>query len=242
MPKRVLITGASRGIGAAVARRLAEDGWTPLVHYRTNREEAERVAMETNGLLAPRGFDLADEQECRALWEWAVRDGRVDALVNNAGIYEPLDFDEPDEERFTSNFKRIFWTNFRAPLLLSRSFVMQGEGGAVVNVASRVGFKGEAGASAYAAAKAALINLTRSLAVELAPKGYRFFGIAPGWVETAMARPGMEERGPEILAGIPLGRVASPEDCASAVAFLLSPEAEYLSGVVIDINGASYFH
>jgi len=222
--------------------RLRRDGWKPLIHYRANREEAERVARETGGVVTPRGFDLSDEGECHELWQWATSVGRVDALVNNAGIYEPLPFDEPDEEQFLSNFKRVFWTNFRAPLLLSRMFVLQGGGGAIVNVASRVGFKGEAGASAYAASKAALINLTRSLAVELAPKGYRIFGIAPGWVETAMARPGMEERGAEILAGIPLGRVASPEDCAAAVAFLLSDEAEYLSGVVMDINGASYFH
>jgi 3-oxoacyl-[acyl-carrier protein] reductase len=87
-----------------------------------------------------------------------------------------------------------------------------------------------------------LINLTRSLAVELAPKNIGLFGIAPGWVDTAMARDGMGHREGEILASIPLGRMASPEDCAASAAFLLSEEAAYLSGVIIDINGASYFH
>jgi 3-oxoacyl-[acyl-carrier protein] reductase len=109
-------------------------------------------------------------------------------------------------------------------------------------VASRVGFRGEAGAAIYSASKAALINLTRALAVELAPKNIGMFGIAPGWVETAMVREGMEQRLPSILETIPLGRMASPEDCGAASAFLLSDEAAYLSGVVIDINGASYFH
>ena len=109
-------------------------------------------------------------------------------------------------------------------------------------VASRVGFKGEAGAAHYAASKAAMISLVRSLSVELAPKSIGVFGIAPGWVDTSMVRPGMAEREPEILESIPLGRMATPEDCAAAIAFLLRDEAAYLSGEVIDINGASYFH
>ena len=112
----------------------------------------------------------------------------------------------------------------------------------MLNVASRVGFRGEGGAALYAASKAALINLTRSLAVELAPKNIQLFAIAPGWVETAMARDGMDNRLAEILSSIPLNRMAKPEDCAAAAAFLLSDEAAYLSGIAIDINGASYFH
>lgn len=240
--KRVLVTGASRGIGRAIAERLAADGWRPLIHYREHAEEAREVASSCGGELADRGYDLANADDCDALWRWSTSAGPVDALVNNAGIYRSLAFDHPEDAAFVGCLQEHFWVNFRAPVLLMRRFVQQGRGGTVVNVASRVGFKGEAGASAYAASKAALINLTRSLAVELAQRGFRFFGIAPGWVETAMARPGMEKRGAEILAGIPLGRVATPEDCAAVVSFLMKPEAEYLSGVVIDINGASYFH
>jgi NAD(P)-dependent dehydrogenase (short-subunit alcohol dehydrogenase family) len=114
--------------------------------------------------------------------------------------------------------------------------------GKVLNVASRVGFRGEANASFYAASKAALINLTRSLAVEYASKGIEFFGLAPGWVVTSMARDGMDDRLRDILASIPMGRMGSPADCAATASFLLSDAACYLSGVVIDINGASYFH
>lgn len=240
--KRVLVTGASRGIGRAIACRLGQEGWLPLVHYHKRADEAKEVAQACGGEACDRGYDLSLPEDCEALWRWVTTSGEVDALVNNAGIYYPMPFDDPDDEQFVANVQAHFWTNFRAPLLLARRFAQQGRAGAVVNVASRVGFKGEAGASAYAASKAALINLTRSLAVELAPKGIRLFGIAPGWVETAMARPGMQERGEEILASIPLGRVASPEDCAAVVAFLLREEAQYLSGVVIDVNGASYFH
>lgn len=240
--KRVLVTGASRGIGRAIAERLAREGWTPLIHFHQRADEAQEVAAVSGGKVCDRGYNLALLEDCEQLWEWALSGGPVDALVNNAGIYRAMPFDHPDDEQFVQNTQSHFWTNFRAPLMLTRWFVQQGRPGAIVNVASRVGFKGEAGAFAYAASKAALINLTRSLAVELAPKGLRLFGIAPGWVETAMARPGMEDRGEEILAGIPLGRVGTPEDCAAVVAFLLREEAEYLSGVVIDINGASYFH
>lgn len=240
--KRVLVTGASRGIGRAIAERLSQDGWLPLIHYHRHAEDARAAADACGGEVSDRGYNLAQPEDCEALWRWAVSDGPVDALVNNAGVYQSMPFDHPDDKQFVENVQAHFWTNFRAPLLLTRRFVQQQRPGAVVNVASRVGFKGEAGASSYAASKAALINLTRSLAVEFASKRLRFFGIAPGWVETAMARPGMKERGDEIVAGIPLGRVGTPEDCAAVVSFLLKPEAEYLSGVVIDINGASYFH
>ncbi|MES1227358.1 MAG: SDR family oxidoreductase, partial [Armatimonadota bacterium] len=113
-------------------------------------------------------------------------------------------------------------------------------GGKVVNVASRVGHRGEAGAAGYSASKAALINLTRALAVEHAKLNIQHFAIAPGWVDTSMAREGMGERLADILATIPLGRMASPADCAGAVAYLLRDEAAYLSGNVLDINGASY--
>ena len=110
----------------------------------------------------------------------------------------------------------------------------------MLNVVSRVAHRGEPGASCYSASKAALLNLTRSLAVEMARENIQHFAIAPGWVDTAMARDGMDDRLPEIVAGIPLGRMATPEECAGAAAYLLSDEASYLSGVVIDVNGASY--
>ncbi len=197
------------------------------------------MAEASGGQLCPFGADLRNTGDIDRLWEWA---NEPDALVNNAGVYVALPFDTPDRGAFEDAWRASFETNFAAAVRLTRRFVEAGKPGKVLMVASRVGFKGEAGAAHYAASKAAMISLVRSLSVELAPKGIGIFGIAPGWVDTAMARSGMEEREPEILASIPLGRMATPEDCAAAVAFLLRDESAYLSGEVIDINGASYFH
>ncbi|RYG28675.1 SDR family oxidoreductase, partial [bacterium] len=144
-----------------------------------------------------------------------------------------------------SDFAETFAVNFAAPYELTQkavAFFLKNDGGKVLMVGSRVGFKGEAGAAAYAASKAALLNLVRSLSVEYADRNIGFFGIAPGWVQTAMSRDGMPDRLEAILETLPLGRMATPEDCAASVAFLLSDEASYLSGQTIDINGASYFH
>lgn len=187
----------------------------------------------------PFGADLSRAEDCDRLWEWA---NCPDALVNNAGVYSPLAFDDHDSAAFEDAWRFHYEANFGSALRLTRHFVLAGKVGKIVNVASRVGFKGEAGAAHYAASKAAMISLVRSLSVELAPKGFGIFGIAPGWVQTAMAREGMNDRESEILASIPLGRMATPEDCAAAIAFLLRDESSYLSGEVIDINGASYFH
>lgn len=232
--KRALVTGSSRGIGRAIAERLAADGWELVVHGSSQSQALEEAGQATGGVAI--AADLSKPSEVDRLWQEA---GEVTALVNNAGIYTKHDFINGGEEVFDQTFA----VNWAAPLRLTqhacRAFA-EHRGGRVVQVASRVGHKGEAGASAYAASKAALINLARSLAVEHAEKGIQHFAIAPGWVETAMAREGMNDRLPEILSGIPLGRMAQPTDCASAVRWLLSGEADYMSGIVIDINGASY--
>jgi 3-oxoacyl-[acyl-carrier protein] reductase len=244
--KRVLVTGGSRGIGRAIALKLAEEGWAVAIHYGEN-ETAARETEADLGSSASEIYraDLSIPTNAPKLWEQVLADGPVHAVVNNAGVYQPLSFLTDDESAFDHDFAHTFAVNFESPLRMTRAaarhFASHG-GGKILNVASRVGFRGEAGAALYAASKAALINLTRSLAVELAPKNVGLFGIAPGWVETAMAREGMSDRLPDVLAGIPLGRMASPEDCAATAAFLLSESAAYLSGVVIDINGASYFH
>jgi 3-oxoacyl-[acyl-carrier protein] reductase len=244
--RRVLVTGSSRGIGRAIAARLAHDGWSVAVHYGSEKADADKVrkslGARCSGIYEA---DLSRPSTATKLFADVLKDGPVHAVVNNAGVYLPLDFLATGDAAFAANLHRTFAINFESPALLMRAagkyFAKHG-GGKIVNVASRVGFKGEGGAALYAASKAALINMTRSLAVELAPKNVGVYGIAPGWVETAMAREGMEQRKKEILDSIPLGRIATPDDCAAAVAFLLSDDASYLSGMVIDINGASYFH
>lgn len=244
MAKRVLVTGSARGIGRAIALRLAADGWAVALHGKAPSKALDATAHDLGDSLAG-VYAVALDDEPEPLWSQALADGPLHALVNNAGVYQTLDFLTDDDAAFRANVRAHVRTNFMAPLNLTRAaarhFAKEG-GGKILNVASRVGFRGEANASLYAASKAALINLTRSLAVELAPKHIGVFGIAPGWVDTAMVRDGMDDRLDEILKTLPLGRMASPEDCAAAAAFLLHDEATYLSGQTIDINGASYFH
>lgn len=244
--KRVLITGSSRGIGRAIAVKLAEEGWKVALHYVEHRGEAETLVQELGSAVSGcYRANLANPPAAEKLFAEAVADGPIHAVVNNAGVYLQTNFAEAGDNEFEAVLHKTFAVNFESPLRLCRAAVrtfLGTGGGKLLNVASRVGFRGEPGAAIYAASKAALINLTRSLAVELAPRNIQLFGLAPGWVETAMARAGMNDRLPTILRDIPLGRMASPEDCAATAAFLLSEQAAYLSGVVIDINGASYFH
>jgi len=249
--KNVLVTGSSRGIGKAIALRLAASGWKVAIHYANAVAEAEAVSdLLGSSSLGIFQADLLNQSSANELWSEVTAKCHIHALVNNAGIYEPISILGASDSDFAKNARDTFNLNLFSPLTLmllaSQYFNSKPPvndcRGIILNVASRVGFRGEPNASNYAASKAALINYTRSLAVELAPAKIRLHSIAPGWVETAMAREGMDERLPEIVGAIPLGRVASPEDCANVAAFLMSTEAAYLSGVVIDINGASYFH
>jgi 3-oxoacyl-[acyl-carrier protein] reductase len=246
MHPRVLVTGSSRGIGRAIAEKLANSGWMVALHGSRNSKELEEAASSIGDSLAGTYIcDLQNPELSEELVSDVVADGAFHAVVNNAGAYLPISFADSTAKDLIDNYRATFNLNFEAPLRICKAAVEHFEklgGGRILNVASRVGFRGEAGACMYSASKAALINLTRALAVELAPKNIQTFGIAPGWVDTAMARQGMDERLPAILEGIPLGRMANPEDCANAAEFLLSDRAAYLSGVVIDINGASYFH
>jgi 3-oxoacyl-[acyl-carrier protein] reductase len=223
---------------------LVNDGFQVVLHFTKTKPEAEALQRELGqACLGIVQADLMSAKETERLWFEATAYGTISVLVNNAGIYEQVPF--WSAENFEENRRKMFRVNFEAPCELMRLAIAEFElhkGGKVLNVASRVGFRGEAGASMYAASKAALINVTRSLAVEYAGTNVQFFGIAPGWVDTSMARDGMEDRLPQILESIPAGRMASPADCAQTASFLLSEGSEYLSGSVIDINGASYFH
>lgn len=226
---------------------MALNGWQVAIHYVQDRAEAEGCHEELGSAsIGVFQADLAQPDAAANLFR-AVRSlGSLDAVVNNAGVYMPMNFLKASDAELEATLRKTFAVNFETPVRLAKQaanlFESQGRGGKILNICSRVGFKGESGASLYAASKAALINLTRSLAMELAPAQIQVFGLAPGWVDTAMAREGMQDRLPTILKDIPLGRMASPEDCAAVVGFLLSDQASYLSGNVIDINGASYFH
>ena len=247
-PKRTaLVTGASRGIGRAIAVELSAGGCRVAVHYSANQAAAEETLRQMQGeghvLLAA---DLAEANASEALAQEARHafGGRVDVLVHNAGIYEstPLltDRDFPAwREAMRRQMQVNFWAGADLAYQLAPAMADAGWG-RIIQISSRAGHRGEARHAGYAASKAAQISLVKSLAVELAPSGIGCFGIAPGWTETDMASGALAERGEQIRAEIPLGRVALPADIAALVRFLVTDAADYLSGNTIDVNGASY--
>ena len=244
--RRVLVTGASRGIGRATAVRMAEDGARVAVHYATNREAAEEVrdGLPGDGHFVV-GADLGDVDSLPALVD-EIYDGlgRLDVLVNNAGIFElhpPMDTSFAE---WRSAWERTLAVNLLGPahlsFLVARRMVDQG-GGRIVNVSSRGAFRGEPDAPAYGASKAGLNALGQSMAKALAPRGVTVCTIAPGWVDTDMADPYLSGPGAESVRNqSPLGRVATPEEVADVVAYLARPGNDSITGCIIDVNGASY--
>jgi len=245
--KTALVTGASRGIGRAIAIKLAADGFRVGIHYHQNLTAAReaRAAMEGGDHVLLRA-DLSDPTNVMVLGMEALADlgGRVDVLVHNAGIYEPTPvLTDRNFSGWREAMRRQMQVNFwaGADLAYQLAPAMADAGwGRIIQIASRAGHRGEARHAGYAASKAAQINLVKSLAVELAPSGIGSFGIAPGWTETDMASEALAERGEQIRAEIPLGRVALPADIAALVGFLVTDAADYLSGNTLDVNGASY--
>lgn len=244
--RRVLVTGASRGIGRAVARRFASEGARVAVHFHS----AAAAARETLEGLEGSGHavlpaDLGQAGEGRRLLEEAVAFlGGLDVLVNNAGIYRPHPPASVEAETWDEVWQQTLRVNLFSPAELCHAAIepLQAAGGGhIVNVTSRGAFRGEPDAPAYGASKAGLGSLSQSLAKALAPQGIYVLAVAPGWVETEMAAPYLEgPGGDEIRGQIPLGRLATPEEIARAVCFLASPGSESMTGCILDVNGASY--
>jgi len=245
--KTALVTGVSRGIGRAIALQLAADGLRVAVHYNAN----EAAARETLAALAGEGHvllaaDLAEPTGVERLGQGALDalGGRVDVLVHNAGVYAPSPLLETPSlaawrAALHGQMQVNFWAGADLAFLLAPAMAAAGWG-RIIQVSSRAGQRGEARHTGYGASKAAQLNLVKSLAVELGPRGVACFGVAPGWTDTDMAADSLAARGAQIRAQIPLGRVATPQDVAGLVGFLVSDAAEYLSGGTLDVNGASY--
>lgn len=244
--KIVLITGASRGIGRAIARQFAERGARVAIHYRRDREAArETQASLPGGLHLLVQAEIGDPAAVQAMVETVVREmGGLHILVNNAGIF----LDHPPAgvtyAEWQASWQRILATNLIGPANVTycavQHMLAQG-GGRIVNVSSRGAFRGEPEAPAYGASKAGLNAMSQSLAKALAPHNIFVGVVAPGFVETDMAASRLA--GPEgeaIRQQSPLGRVAKPEEVAYAVLFLASEGAEFSTGCIIDVNGASY--
>ena len=240
----MLVTGASRGIGAAAARAFAALGDRVAVHYGASREKAEAVLAALPGdghVLA--GGDLADPEAVRAMVDGAAAAlGSIDVLVNNAGIVAPHPIDETSYEDWQRAWRDVLAVNLVGAANVSWCAVRHmGRGGRIVNVSSRGAFRGEPSMPAYGASKAGIVSLGQSLARALGPRGIAVTSVAPGFTETDMAADALAGAERERrTAESPLGRVATPEEVAAAIVFLASPEAELASGSVLDVNGASH--
>ena len=238
-----LVTGGSRGIGRACAELLAAAGARVALSYRLERPWAELVAqriVERGGEAFALAADVALPEEAEMIvGETVARFSRLDVLVNNAGIWKGV----PIEEISDNEWREMIDINLSGAFHMIRAAVPHmkaARSGRIINVSSTAGQRGEAGHAHYAATKGALIALTKSLAVELAPDGILTNCVAPGWVETDMTREALASPAREsILAQIPLGRVGRPEEIAAAVAFLASDLATFINGEVLNVNGGA---
>ncbi len=242
--RRVLVTGASRGIGAATARAFAELGERVAVHYGRRREQALDVlaALPGEGHLVV-GADVSEAEAVRRMVaEVQAAFGGIDVLVNNAGVFESHPIDECTYQEWQQAWTRTIAVNLIGPANVTWCAIRHmPRGGRIVNVASRGAFRGEPGQPAYGASKAGLIAFGQSLAQALGSRGIAVSSVAPGFVETDMAGDELEgELGIARRAESPLGRVATAEEVAAAVIYLASPQAELTSGAVLDLNGASH--
>lgn len=233
--RRALVTGASRGIGAAVARALAKDGFDIVLNYRSNHEAAEAVAADIRALgrvatLAP--FDVADAATTTAEVEALAKDG-IHVLVNNAGITRdgPFPLQGPDAWNDVLGTTLGGFYNVTRPLVMP---MVQRRWGRIINLSSVSGVIGNRGQVNYAAAKAGIIGATKSLALELAKRNITVNAVAPGLVDTDMAKDAPVE---EVLKLIPMKRLGRAEEVADLVAFLASDRAAYITGQTITIAG-----
>jgi len=242
--RAAFVTGASRGIGAAVARVLAGEGYAVAVHYARSQEAAQEVLHSlpgANHVLAQ--ADLGDAEAVRAMVDdVAAQLGGIDVLVNNAGVFFAHPIDTTDYDEWQEAWRRTLDVNLVGPANVTWCAVRHmGPGGRIINVGSRGAFRGEPDSPAYGASKAAIASFGQSLAKYLGKRGIAVTTVAPGFVDTDMATESMEgEGGIARRAESPFGRIATPEEIARAVAFLAGPDAEWASGGIIDLNGASY--
>lgn len=244
--KTVLVTGASRGIGRSIAKHFADAGARVGVHYHGNKSAAEAtLASLPGGPHLVLQADVGDPDQCRELIGAAVSDfGALDVLVNNAGIYDLHGVLEVDFGQWRASWDAILATNLRGPanlMYLAAQHMVGNGGGRIVNVSSRGAFRGEPDSPAYGASKAGLNALSQSLALALAPHGVFVGVVAPGWVQTDMAAEHLAGASGDAIRGqSPLNRVADPAEIARAVAFLASEGTDFLTGCILDANGASY--
>lgn len=241
--KTAIVTGASRGVGRATALRLAEGGANVVVNYLNNDPEGFETSRQSQarGVQSfPIKGDTSDFLQARRVANKTVEEfGAIDLLVLNAGIWEGAPIEEMSEE----TWNRVLNTNLKSAWAMSKACVpamKKRESGAIVLVSSTAGQRGEANYSNYAASKGGQISFTKALASELCPK-IRVNCVAPGWIETAMVRPVFEDKDYEqsVIESIPLKRIATTDDIALSICFLLSPWARHITGEILNVNGGA---
>ena len=244
--KKVLVTGGSRGIGAAICTAFAASEAQVMVHYSDRQDAANKVCRELmgQGHAIVQG-DVSIIEDCeRIVQQTYDAFGRIDILVNNAGIFQRHDIFETDLDTWEKAFQQTFAINVFGParlMYLVARIMAKHDGGRIINISSRGAFRGEPTQPAYGASKAALNALGQSLAQRLAPHGIFIGTVAPGFVETDMAAENLKgESGVHIRNQSPLGRVATPQEVAHAALCLASDLASFCTGTIIDVNGASY--
>lgn len=238
--KIAVVTGGSRGIGAAIAKKLVSQGMTVIINYCGSEGRALAVKSEieaAGGQAEAWRCDVSDCGQCESFVKAVMEKyGRIDVLVNNAGITrDGLMMRMTDE-----NFSRVIDTNLKGTFYMMRfvsRYMLKAKKGRIINMASVVGLMGNAGQVNYAASKAGVIGATKSAAKELASRGITVNAIAPGFIDTEMTGALSEKVQEQILTQIPLGTFGKPEDIANCAAFLASDEAAYITGQVIQVDG-----
>jgi NAD(P)-dependent dehydrogenase (short-subunit alcohol dehydrogenase family) len=241
----VLVTGASGGLGSAIVERLAADGASPIIHFSRSAAAAHQLLDRIGGSGYVVQGDLSLKDGPEELWGKTLgAAGRVHALVNAAGVRTEVALTD-SLTTWHSAWQKEFQVNLFAAVDLSRNAILhfkENGGGRIVNIASRAGQRGySAEAMAYGATKAALINLTKSIARSFGPDGVTAVAIAPGWIRTDMAEDFIAKNGEAAaVADIPIGAMALPEEVAELTAFVLRPSQRSLNGATLDVNGGSY--
>lgn len=239
--KCIVVTGGSRGIGAEIVKMLAKEGARVAFSYSTRKDSAESLLKELSGsghFIA--ALDLSSEDSVTSFFDQVLASfGQIDGLVNNAGITQ----DQLILRMKTDDFDKVIQTNLRGTFLCLRTVakpMLKARKGSIVNITSVIGQTGNAGQVNYAASKAGIEAMSKSISQELASRSIRSNCIAPGFIETEMTNQLTEEQRKSILSKVPLGKIGSGADVAYAAVFLLSDESSYITGTTININGGLY--